>query len=63
MRRPEFISVIVGATAWPLGARAERPVIGVLNFASGESIAHLLAAFRRDLAGAGYVEGKNIAIE
>jgi hypothetical protein len=52
MRRPEFISVIVGsvivgATAWPLGGRAERPVIGVLNFASGESIAHLLAAFRR----------------
>ena len=63
MRRPEFRSVIAGATAWPLGARAERPVIGVLNFALGESIAHPLAAFRRDLPGAGYVEGKNIAIE
>jgi putative ABC transport system substrate-binding protein len=63
MRRREFISVIAGATAWPLAARAQQPVIGVLNFASGESIAHLLAAFRRGLGGAGYVEGGNIAIE
>jgi len=63
MRRREFISVIAGATAWPLAARAQQPVIGVLNFASGESVADLLVAFRRGLAGAGYEEGKNIAIE
>ena len=64
MRRREFISVIVGATAWPLAARAQRPampVIGVLDFATADSIPHLLAAFRRGLAEAGYVEGKNIA--
>jgi putative tryptophan/tyrosine transport system substrate-binding protein len=68
MRRREFISVIAGATAWPLAARAEQPampVIGLLspNLAAAEAIQHLLAAFRRGLAEAGYVEGKNLAIE
>ena len=66
MRRREFLSAIAGATAWPFAARAQRPampVIGILNFATANSIPHLLAAFRRGLAEAGYVEGKNIAIE
>jgi len=39
------------------------PVIGVLGPATAEAIPHLLAAFRRGLAEAGYVEGKNLAIE
>jgi putative tryptophan/tyrosine transport system substrate-binding protein len=39
------------------------PVIGVLNFATADSIPHLLAAFRRGLTEVGYVEGKNVAIE
>jgi putative tryptophan/tyrosine transport system substrate-binding protein len=64
MRRREFISVIAGAAAWPFGTRAEEPVIGFLNPAPGaEAIPHLVAAFRRGLAEAGYVEGKNLAIE
>ena len=66
MRRRKFISVIAGAAVWPLGLRAEQPampVIGVLDPAPVERIAHLLAAFRRGLAEAGYVEGKNLAIE
>jgi putative tryptophan/tyrosine transport system substrate-binding protein len=67
MRRRDFLSVIAGATAWPLVAGAEQPampVIGFLNPAPGpEAIPHLVVAFRRGLAEAGYVEGKNLAIE
>jgi putative ABC transport system substrate-binding protein len=40
------------------------PVMGFLNPLPGaEAIPHLLAAFRRGLAEAGYVEGKNLGIE
>ena len=66
MRRREFISVIVGATAWPLAARAQQsamPVIGYLHVATAEAQAQNVAAFRRGLADAGYVEGKNVTIE
>jgi ABC-type uncharacterized transport system substrate-binding protein len=66
VQRREFISVIVGATAWPLAARAQKPtmpVVGFLTSTSAEAIAHLIAAFQRGLAEAGYVEGKNITIE
>ena len=66
MRRREFISVIAGATAWPLAARAQQPampVVGFLSPVTAEATPHLLAAFRQGLAEAGYVEGKNLAIE
>jgi putative tryptophan/tyrosine transport system substrate-binding protein len=64
MRRRDFLSVISGATAWPLTARAQQramPVVGYL--VTGAEVTHLTAAFRRGLAETGYVEGKNLAIE
>jgi putative tryptophan/tyrosine transport system substrate-binding protein len=66
MRRRDFLSVIVGATAWPLAARAQQPSMPVVGFLSetGEvGSPPNTAAFGQGLAESGYVEGKNLAIE
>ena len=66
MRRRDFLSVVAGATAWPLAARAQQPsmpLVGVLGPPVVESNWPLYAAFVQALAEAGYVEGKNVAIE
>src|SRR6476659_8847018 len=66
MRRREFICLVGGAVAWPFTAFAQQrfmPTIGYLSARTLEDSGELLANFRRGLAEAGFVEGKNVAIE
>jgi putative tryptophan/tyrosine transport system substrate-binding protein len=66
MRRRDFIKVIAGSAAFPLAARAQQqalPVIGYLSFTSPDERPTLLAAFRQGLEQAGFVSGRNVAIE
>ncbi len=62
MRRREFLSVLGGTASWVVAALAQQPalpVIGFLRSTALENATERIAAFRRGLGEAGYIEGKN----
>jgi putative tryptophan/tyrosine transport system substrate-binding protein len=66
VRRREFITLLGGAAAWPLAARAQqssKPIVGWLGQASERGEAEMVLAFRKGLREAGFDEGRNVAIE
>jgi hypothetical protein len=62
MKRREFITLLGGAAAWPVAARAQQgspPVIGVLRI--NPKVSDIFAEpFRRYMQAAGWVEGRNV---
>jgi putative ABC transport system substrate-binding protein len=68
MTRRKFITLLGGAAAWPIAARAQQtdhlsPVIGFLHPSSPEPFGHIIEGFRRGLTDTGFIDGRNVAIE
>ena len=66
MKRREFIALLCWAGVLPRAARAQKsamPMIGFLSSRTSEQAGYVVAAFRKGLEEAGYVEGRNVTIE
>ena len=66
MKRREFITLLGGAAAWPLAARAQQltmPIVGLVGGGGGDIATRYVAAFRKGLNETGIIEGQNATVE
>jgi putative ABC transport system substrate-binding protein len=66
MNRRNFITLLGGAAAWPLSARAQQPQMPLVGFVNGGALNSQLArrdAFRKGLGEMGYIEGRNVTVD
>src|SRR5262249_36120598 len=66
LKRREFVTLLGGAAAWPLAARAQQqrlPVIGFVNSSSPHLYVRFIRAWQQGLGETGYAEGRNVAVE
>jgi putative ABC transport system substrate-binding protein len=66
IRRRDFITLLGGAAAWPLAARAQQrtlPTVGLLFSGTPETNGDEVTALRRGMSETGFVEGRNVAVE
>jgi len=66
MNRRRFVTLVGGSLAWPMAAQAQStalPVVGFLNGQAPKEYMTYVDAFRQALVGAGFVDGRNVAIE
>jgi putative ABC transport system substrate-binding protein len=67
IRRRDFITLLGGAAAWPLSARAQQGErarrVGVLVQAQENPALPAIPVFREELAKLGWIEGRNLRID
>src|SRR3984893_6496084 len=68
MRRRQFIALVGGAVAWPIGVSAQQSAakvrrMGYLAGSSSSTLALLIEGFRQGLRELGWIEGQNIVID
>jgi putative ABC transport system substrate-binding protein len=62
VKRREFITLVGGAAAWPLAARAQQPTLPVIGYLDAGPPVPVIA-FRKGLSETGFVEGRNVVID
>ena len=66
MKRRDFITLLSGAAAWPLAARAQQPampVVGLLRTTTAAPFAPIVVELRKGLSEEGFIEGHNVVLE